>query len=77
MSRHDNGDSRHLRNVGKLLPYSVKAVFFIFFRLQVKRKDRNLRPGPGLRLAQPGGTTAMVSVLPFYLKTEEDPASET
>jgi hypothetical protein len=30
-----------------------------------------------LRLAQPGGTTARVSVLPFYLKTEEDPASET
>jgi hypothetical protein len=34
-------------------------------------------PGPGLRLAQPGGPTARVSVLPFYLKTEEDPASET
>jgi hypothetical protein len=32
---------------------------------------------PGLRLAQPGGPTARVSVLPFYLKTEEDPASET
>jgi hypothetical protein len=32
----------------------------------------------GLRLAQPGGPTARVSVLPpFYLKTEEDPASET
>jgi hypothetical protein len=30
-----------------------------------------------LRLAQPGGPTARVSVLPFYLKTEEDPASET
>jgi hypothetical protein len=28
-------------------------------------------------LAQPGGPTAGVSVLPFYLKTEEDPASET
>jgi hypothetical protein len=27
--------------------------------------------------AQPGGPTARVSVLPFYLKTEEDPASET
>jgi hypothetical protein len=31
----------------------------------------------GLRLAQPGGPTARVSVLSFYLKTEEDPASET
>jgi hypothetical protein len=32
----------------------------------------------GLRLAQPGGPTARVSVLPlFYLKTKEDPASET
>jgi hypothetical protein len=69
---------------------SVKAVFWtvsiayisikilqsfgswIFFRLKVKRKDR-----PGLRLAQSGGPTARVSVLPFYLKTEEDPASET
>jgi hypothetical protein len=35
------------------------------------------RPGPGLRLAQPGGPTAGVSVFPFYLKTKEDPASET
>jgi hypothetical protein len=32
---------------------------------------------PGLRLAQPGGPTARVSILPFYLKMEEDPASET
>jgi hypothetical protein len=34
---------------------------------------------PGLRLAQPGGPTARISVLPppFNLKTEEDPASET
>jgi hypothetical protein len=32
---------------------------------------------PGLRLAQPGGPTARVSVLHLYLKTEEDPASET
>jgi hypothetical protein len=48
-------------------------------------KDRNpsdlgllrLGPGPGLRLAQAGGPTARVSVLHFYLKTEEDPASET
>jgi hypothetical protein len=31
----------------------------------------------GLRLAQSGGPTARVSVPPFYLKTEEDPASET
>jgi hypothetical protein len=31
----------------------------------------------GLRLAQQGGPTSRVSVLPFYLKTEEDPASET
>jgi hypothetical protein len=30
-----------------------------------------------LRLAQPGGPTSRVSVLPFCLKTEEDPASET
>jgi hypothetical protein len=36
-----------------------------------------VRYNPGLRLAQPGGPTARVSVLPFYLKTEEDPASET
>jgi hypothetical protein len=35
-----------------------------------------LTPG-GLRLAQPGGPTARDSVLPFYLKTEEDPTSET
>jgi hypothetical protein len=58
---------------------------WIFFRLQVKRKDRN--PScwapwlssdlEGLRLAQPGGPTARDSVLPLYLKTEEDPASET
>jgi hypothetical protein len=46
---------------------------WIFFRLQVKRKDRN----PGLNLAQPGGPTARIPVLPFYLKTEEDTASET
>jgi hypothetical protein len=32
---------------------------------------------PGTRLAQPGGPTARVSVLPFYLKTEEDLASKT
>jgi hypothetical protein len=32
---------------------------------------------PGLRLAQPQSPTARVSVLPFYLKTEEDPAFET
>jgi hypothetical protein len=31
---------------------------------------------PGLRLAQPGCPTAGISVL-SYLKTEEDPASET
>jgi hypothetical protein len=30
-----------------------------------------------LRLAQPGGPTARVSALPFYLKKELDPASET
>jgi hypothetical protein len=33
-----------------------------------KKNDRN---------PQPGGPTARVSALPFYLKTEEDPASET
>jgi hypothetical protein len=56
---------------------SIKLRFgsWIFFRLQVKRKDRN-PSWPGLRLAQPGGPTARISVL-FYLKTEEDPASET
>jgi hypothetical protein len=32
---------------------------------------------PGLRLAQPGGPTARVSILPIYMKTEEDQASET
>jgi hypothetical protein len=40
-------------------------------------KKEGQKPGPGLRLAQPGGPTAKVSVLPFYLKTEEDPVSET
>jgi hypothetical protein len=30
-----------------------------------------------MRLAQPGGPTARAFVLPFYLNTEEDPASET
>jgi hypothetical protein len=42
---------------------SIKAQHFgswIFFRLQVKRKDL-----PGLRLAQPGGPTDRVFVLPF------------
>jgi hypothetical protein len=34
-------------------------------------------PGPDLRLAQPGGKTARLSVFLFYLKTEEEPASET
>jgi hypothetical protein len=29
----------------------------------------------GLRLAQPGGPTTRVSILPFYLKMEDDPAS--
>jgi hypothetical protein len=48
---------------------------WIFFRLQVKWKDRI--SGPGLRLAQPGGPTARGSVLPFYPKTEEVPASES
>jgi hypothetical protein len=32
---------------------------------------------PGLKLAQPGGPASRVSVFTFYLKTEEDPASET
>jgi hypothetical protein len=31
----------------------------------------------GLRLAQPWGPAARISVLTFYLKMEEDPASET
>jgi hypothetical protein len=55
---------------------SIKLLRFgswFFFRLQVKRKDSS----PGLRLAQPEGPTARVFVLPFYLKMEEDPASET
>jgi hypothetical protein len=49
---------------------------WIFFHLQVKkRKDKN--PAPGLRLAQPGAQQlGLVSFL-FYLKTEENPASET
>jgi hypothetical protein len=45
-----------------------------FFLLQVKKEGQTR---PGLRLAQPGDLTARVSVLSFYLKTEEDPASET
>jgi hypothetical protein len=32
---------------------------------------------PDLRLAQPEDPTARVSALPFYLKMEEDPSSET
>jgi hypothetical protein len=48
---------------------SVKAVFWTFSIVY--------GPGPGLRLPQPGGPTARFSVLPFYLKTEEDPPSET
>jgi hypothetical protein len=48
---------------------------WIFLRLQVKRKDRNpscwapvwASLSPGVRLAQPGGPTARVSVLPSFL----------
>jgi hypothetical protein len=55
---------------------------WIFFRLQVKRGMTETLavgpPGPGLRLAQPGGPTIKVSCPPpLYLKTEEDPTSET
>jgi hypothetical protein len=38
---------------------------WIFFRLQVKRKDRNPSLRPGLRLAQSGGPTARVSCPSF------------
>jgi hypothetical protein len=58
---------------------SIKLRFgsWIFLRLQVKKEGQ--KPlAVDLRLAQPGGPTARVFVLPFfYLKTEEDPASET
>jgi hypothetical protein len=40
-----------------------------------RKEGQNPDLSPGLRLAQPGGPTA--SVLPLYLKTEEDPVSET
>jgi hypothetical protein len=53
---------------------------WIFFRLEVKKGRTEtvaVGPGSGLRLAQPGGPAARVYVLPFYLKTEEDSASET
>jgi hypothetical protein len=55
---------------------------WIFFRLQVKKTGRTETvavgpPGWASLRPQPGGPTARVSALPFYLKTEEDPASET
>jgi hypothetical protein len=63
-----------------------ETVFFghcpssIFNKITTFRKlDLLPSSGPGsvLRLAQPEDPTARVSVLlPFYLKTEEDPASE-
>jgi hypothetical protein len=34
-------------------------------RISIQCWPSTLRPGPGLRLAEPGGPTAMVSVLPF------------
>jgi hypothetical protein len=62
-----------------------KSGFFLYFvhRLYFNKtttfRKLDLLPssGPGLRLAQPGDPTARFPVLPFYLKTEEDPASET
>jgi hypothetical protein len=48
----------------------IKLLHFgswIFFRLQVKRgRTETLVVGPGLRLAQPGGPTTRVSVLPLF-----------
>jgi hypothetical protein len=42
---------------------------WVFFRLQVKKED--------LGLAKPGFPSAEVFSFLFYLKTEEDAASET
>jgi hypothetical protein len=59
----------HLYTTMSYLPYTI--VFVRRFLLRAHQCCSR----PGLRLAQPGGPTARVSVLSFL--PEEDPASET